>query len=321
MLVDLIDYIDINNADATSEGDKDWIFDQIRTGFASNGGVAGLNKLVTDVVATAKILDSDPILESAICGGDAVALEFIRRQPELYIMNMYRCGFSSLLSKMMNVNESSMIQVSTSNRLKDPVEVYAISYDGTSLNYEFTVEKRKSTKYSMAEGSFWIARKLGDDSDVGVYIANKATKRMFRHADFMRVICGNFSYWKKESVLTASVKRFQHFFALKKEQLKSSTRKSKDLVPTIDIELVWQTFLSLPNHYERFCKVYTTGSVIHHNYDSLWYNLRDNRTFELKKCYAKTCLLWSEHYHESYATAQPDYIAWQRHHFLKHLFP
>ena len=72
MLVDLIDYIDINNADATSEGDKEWIFDQIRTGFASNGGVAGLNKLVTDVVATAKILESDPILESAVCGGDAV---------------------------------------------------------------------------------------------------------------------------------------------------------------------------------------------------------------------------------------------------------
>ena len=174
MLVDLIDYIDINNADATSEGDKEWIFDQIRTGFASNGGVAGLNKLVTDVVARAKILDSDFILEFAVCGGDAVALEFIRSQPELYIMNMYRCGFSSLLSKMMNVDESSMIRVSISNRLKDPVEVYTISYDGTSLNYEFTVEKRKTTKYSMAEGSFWIARELGDDSDVGVYIANKA---------------------------------------------------------------------------------------------------------------------------------------------------
>ena len=177
--MDLIDYIDINNADATSEGDKEWIFDQIRTGFADNGGVAGLNKLVTDVVATAKILDSDPILESAVCGGDPVALEFIAHHPKLYIINIYRCGFSSLLSKMMNVNESSMIQVSISNRLEDAVRVYKISSDGASLNYEITVEKRNAVQYSMAEGSFWIARKLIDDTDVGVCIAKVAMKKWF----------------------------------------------------------------------------------------------------------------------------------------------
>ena len=131
------------------------------------------------IVATVKIFDSDPILESAVCCGDSVALEFIRSQPELYIVNMYRCGFSSLLSTMMNVNHGSMIQVSISNRLKDPIEVYTISYDGASLNYELTVENRKSTKYSMAEGSFWIARKLSDDSDVGVYIVKKEEKSGF----------------------------------------------------------------------------------------------------------------------------------------------
>ena len=175
MLSDLITYIDINNADATSEDDKEWIFNQIKTGYSKNGGIAGLNRLVTEVLTTAKILDSDPILESAVRGDGKDSIEAIHSLPELYILNTYRGGLTHVLRSMMKVNHQSMVKVSIYNRLEVSVEIYMVGYNGASLNYAVNLEKHKSASLPMAEGSFWIARNL-DDSDVGVYIAAAAMK-------------------------------------------------------------------------------------------------------------------------------------------------
>ena len=178
MLADLNDYIDINKADATIDADKIWIFRQINTGYSDNDGVKKLNKLVNDVVKTAKILDSDPILEAAFVSGETIALNFIRNKPELYILNMYRCGFFHLLSTMMNVNSATEIQISIFNRLEDRVEVYRIDYNGSSLNYVLFLEKFQTKNCCMKEGSFLIARILGDDAvDVGVFVVKSSMKK------------------------------------------------------------------------------------------------------------------------------------------------
>eukprot|EP01037_Dinobryon_pediforme_P018841 gene18841-19158_t len=150
MLADLNDYIDINKADATIDADKIWIFRQINTGYSDNDGVKKLNKLVNDVVKTAKILDSDPILEAAFVSGETIALNFIRNKPEF----------------------ATEIQISIFNRLEDRVEVYRIDYNGSSLNYVLFLEKFQTKNCCMKEGSFLIARILGDDAvDVGVFVA------------------------------------------------------------------------------------------------------------------------------------------------------
>eukprot|EP01036_Dinobryon_divergens_P032437 gene32437-42025_t len=171
MLSDLINYIDINKADATSEEDKKGILNQIETGYSSNGGVAGLNFSVEEVLT----IDSDPILECAV-RGESRAIEAIYSQPELYILNAVRGGLADLLKSMMKMNVQSVVEVSIYNRLDVAVEVYVVNYDGASLNYEVNAEKYKNAMHSMAEGSFWIARNL-DDDDVGVYIATAAKKR------------------------------------------------------------------------------------------------------------------------------------------------
>eukprot|EP01036_Dinobryon_divergens_P032438 gene32438-42026_t len=176
MLSDLIKYIDINNADATSEDDKKWIFNQIETRYSSNGGVAKLNNLVIGVLTTAKILDSDPILECAV-RGKSLAEEAIHSRPELYILNAVRGGLTDLLRRMMKVNDESMVEVSIYNRLDVAVKVYLIKYDDASLNYKVNIEKHKNATHLIAEGSFWIAREDLNDNDVGVYIATAAKKK------------------------------------------------------------------------------------------------------------------------------------------------
>ena len=162
-------------SDATSEDDKKWILNQIATGYSRYGGVAGLNTLVRDVLTTAKILDSDPILECAV-RGDKRSIEAIYSRPELYILNAVRGGLADLLRSMVNVNVHSMVNVSIYNRLDVAVEIYMVSYDGASINCEVNIEKHSHASHLMPEGSFWIARNLAD-SDVGVYIAKTATKK------------------------------------------------------------------------------------------------------------------------------------------------
>lgn len=174
MLSNLINYIDINKADATSEDDKKWILNKIETGYLNNGGVAGLNDLVKEVLTTAKVLDSDPILECAV-RGESRAKEAIDSRPELYILNALRGGLADLLRGMMKVNDQSKVEVSICNRLDVKVEVYSIKYDDASINSEVKIEKHKNVTLLMAEGSFLIARNL-DDDDVGVYIATVAKK-------------------------------------------------------------------------------------------------------------------------------------------------
>jgi hypothetical protein len=171
-VLDLEIYIDFNEAESTNEVDKEWIFNQIEK---SHGGVRGLEKKVTEVLTTAKILDSDPILESAV-RGDAKSTEAIRNRPELYILNSFRGGFAHFLRSMMNVNDEFKFKVSIYNRLNVAIEIYMVSYDGTSLNLVSEIKKHKSATLSMAEGSFWIARNP-DDSDVGVYIATAVNNK------------------------------------------------------------------------------------------------------------------------------------------------
>eukprot|EP01036_Dinobryon_divergens_P023474 gene23474-31825_t len=176
MLADLIDYINIEEAGATSDNDKTWIKDQIRTGYSRYGGLDGLNALVKDVLKTAKVLDPDPILECAV-RGESRAIEAIHSRPELYILNAVRGGLADQITNIMKVKVDSMVNVSIFNRLDVEVRIYMVSYDGASINNEVNIEKHSHVTKLMSEGSFWIARKLVDDSDVGVHIATTTTKK------------------------------------------------------------------------------------------------------------------------------------------------
>ena len=85
------------------------------------------------------------------------------------------------------------------------------------------------------------------------------------------------------------------------------------MVPTVDIELVWQTHMSQPKKYDRYCRVLTSGRRIRHSYRSPWYyttlptsNITSSSSKVVKKIYSKTCELWSQRFHESYANLPPD---------------
>jgi hypothetical protein len=174
MLAELINYIDINNADSTSADDKEWIFDQITSKYS----VPELNKLVKEVVTAAKVLDSDPILESAVRRDESCILA-VRSKPELYILNIVRCGFVAhgLLQSMMKVDDAVSIEVFVQNRLEGSVEVYRVDYEGKMIR-ELTLEKHQSAQLSVNEGSFLVARTL-DGVDAGVHIVKAAVAKYY----------------------------------------------------------------------------------------------------------------------------------------------
>ena len=170
---------------------------------------------------------------------------------------------------------------------------------------------------------------------------------MHRHWAFITAICQQFDYWKDESVLAASIDRYQRFMQLKKEQLPpppppspsphsdqavmmvtTATEEEEGgdaLVPTVDIELVWQAHMSQAKKYDRFCRVLTTGRRIRHSYLAPWYRIalddhvdssgccgtsaaRDSAAASavVKRVYAKTCRLWSQRFQERYANLPPE---------------
>ena len=178
---------------------------------------------------------------------------------------------------------------------------------------------------------------------------------MHRHWAFITAICQQFDYWKDESVLAASIDRYQRFMQLKKEQLPppppprpspspqsddgdhavmmvtAVTEKEEEeeggdaLVPTVDIELVWQAHMSQAKKYDRYCRVLTTGRRIRHSYLAPWYRIalddhvdssgccgtsaaRDSAAASavVQRVYAKTCRLWSQRFQERYANLPPE---------------
>ena len=187
---------------------------------------------------------------------------------------------------------------------------------------------------------------------------------MHRHWAFITAICQQFDYWKDESVLAASIDRYQRFMQLKKEQLPpppppspphsddgdqavmmvtTVTEKEEEeeggdaLVPTVDIELVWQAHMSQAKKYDRYCRVLTTGRRIRHSYLAPWYRIalddhvdssgccgtsaaRDSAAASavVKRVYAKTCRLWSQRFQERYANLPPEPFRLSRSKMLKY---
>ena len=143
---------------------------------------------------------------------------------------------------------------------------------------------------------------------------------MYGYMDFMNVICDNIDYWNQENVLATAIDRYEKFMHLKKQQLlqqqKDANYKIKPLMPTIDIELVWQAHLSSPENYQRYCRGLCNGLIDHHS-NEFTINNTISSIPQLRKTFARTCLLWAKTHKTEYSSLErPDFWAWQRNHVL-----
>lgn len=111
--------------------------------------------------------------------------------------------------------------------------------------------------------------------------------------DFLSKICGNYSYWTNPSVIMTSINRYRKFLTI----LRSHPRQT--MIPTLDIELVWNCHQHHVNEYRTFVLTYF-GRVIDH-LDS------EEKTDAngSSSSFSQTYVLWAEMYHEEYSHTKP----------------
>jgi len=95
--------------------------------------------------------------------------------------------------------------------------------------------------------------------------------------------------WRQSAVITQMITRYYRFM-----QLKASSPNNILLIPTLDIEMIWQTHLLRPEMYRQDC-MRLFHRVIDH---SLLTN--DIEQFLKEQAFIDTCKLYEERYGEEY---------------------
>ena len=96
-------------------------------------------------------------------------------------------------------------------------------------------------------------------------------------------------YWYKPDVLKQMIQRYYRFM-----KLKADFQFNIILVPTLDIEMIWQIHLSHSQMYRADC-LRLFGQIIHHSL------LTDNiGQFLKEQAFIETCQLYEEHFSEEY---------------------
>lgn len=102
MLYQLSRAMDINKASTTNKSDMEMIFQKIA---AFPDGVDGMNDKVKEVIKSAYLTTSFPVLQSAACG-DEVAKAILKEMPERYLPHIVAGGFITLLSDIIASNKN-----------------------------------------------------------------------------------------------------------------------------------------------------------------------------------------------------------------------
>jgi hypothetical protein len=129
--------------------------------------------------------------------------------------------------------------------------------------------------------SFTINRSIELSIDIGKIVPELLS--LFKKASLFH------TQWYQPVVIKQMILRYYRFM-----KLKVLYPKNILLVPTLDIELVWQTHLSYPEMYRIDC-FRLFGRIIEH---SLLTN--DIEQFLKKQAFIDTCQLYKEHYDEQY---------------------
>eukprot|EP01036_Dinobryon_divergens_P030276 gene30276-39496_t len=103
MLTKMSQAMHIDTAETSNPSDSKMIFQKIEGYRRYGGGVDGLNKKVKDVILSAYDTVRYPVLHSAACG-DTASMAVLRESPEMYLENVIRGGYISLLKDIIANN-------------------------------------------------------------------------------------------------------------------------------------------------------------------------------------------------------------------------
>lgn len=96
------------------------------------------------------------------------------------------------------------------------------------------------------------------------------------------------------------IRRYYRFL-----HLKAQYPSNLLLIPTLDVETIWQTHLARPEVYRNDC-IRLFGRVIDHGLV-----LNEIEQFLKKQAFLETCRLYEEHFQESYCTLPSDMPNWE----------
>ena len=152
-------------------------------------------------------------------------------------------------------------------------------------------KKQKKTKKSIKEITEKINKCINNEYDNLSFFPFDLIKGSFRHINFIQRLIKNITIYNSDIFYTETFKNYTKFLNL----IKCYKQES---VPTFAIDIIWHTHIKNHLEYKQYTAI-LLGHMLNHN---------DNITnIHSKKIYAKTCLNWSELYHEKYSDEVPDY--------------
>lgn len=110
-------------------------------------------------------------------------------------------------------------------------------------------------------------------------------KRMYVQHKFMLQITKNYKYYSDPKIINIAIDRYVKFMELIKNN------PDKQLVPTLEIDVVWHSYQLNHFKYSQYC-INLMGNLINHNDSVIDEDLTDS--------YKTTCDIWENKYKEKY---------------------
>jgi len=209
-------------------------------------------------------------------------------------------GFSSRLVFDETVNNWKTFIVYIVEQVKTTVmtgeEDKKAKRNANAMKNEFQKMMTQARTKFLPPYSLDLLKGLNDGLNIIFLRMMKYNEGMYIQLEFVKKVCSNFKYWTDTRVLEVSIERYKKFVDL------IAFKRTKMLVPTMDIDLAWHAHQCLPRDYFA----YTSGimsRLLDHD-DTIG-------SGDLNKGYASTFIGWSQLYNEPYSSTLPEFSHWQ----------
>ena len=239
-----------------------------------------------------------------------ITIENIKVQYAIMSYNTNRFAFLNakcLLSKKMiesnDIPESISKNIHTYNKIyPDLIKNSDTQIIHTWNNfYKYIMINRKKCKYFNSTDKRQMKKTLEKViNSRNCNIANTSfdfIKGMYRQLLFVIKICSNYDYWLNDSVLNISIDRYSNFMLM-------ITSNSMIGVPTIDIDLVWHTHLTMVSKYHGYCRRINNRLPLSHR---LIKHDDTIESYDLTQAHVKTYITWSKLYDSEYSYKTPTF--------------